>query len=104
MSLIAQALIALLPVLVVTTATAIYLNRRRSNKLYQRLFGLSHDPADDGYIPEMNNRVESIDKNVRELNHDRIDKIEDRLNTLQDSITVIDKRLSENEESDDSKE
>jgi len=98
MSLLTQALIALLPVLVVTTATAIYLNRRKSDRLYQRLFGLSDDPADDGYIPEMNDRVESIDENVHELNHHRIDDIEDRLDTLQASMSSVEQRLTETED------
>jgi len=96
--LLTHILIGVIPVLIVTTGTAIYLNRRKSDRLYQRLFGLEGDPADDGYIPTMNERVENINKNVKELNHDRIDTIENRLDELSEDIGILDSRLIEEEE------
>jgi len=93
MGLLTQVVIAVVPVIIVVTGTAIYLNRRRSNRLYQRLFGLESDPADDGYIPEMNHMVNEIDENVKELNHRRINDIEVRLDELQDSISSIESRI-----------
>jgi len=101
MSLIEQILIAVVPVLMMTIGTAIYLNRRRSNKLYQRLFGMEDDPADDGYIPEMNEAMERIDENVHNLNHNRIDHIEERLDGLGESINKLDDRLMVEERDDE---
>jgi len=94
MGLLTQIVIAVVPVIVVVTGTAIYLNRRRSNKLHQRLFGLESDPADKGYIPEMNDMVNEIDANVKDLNHRRIDDIEARLDELQDSISTLERQIS----------
>jgi len=92
-SLASQLLIAVVPAAAIAAAGAIYLNRRRSDRLYQRLFGMDDDPDDEGYIPQMNTRVQSIDENVRELNHERIDTIEGRLDDLQDSIETLEARL-----------
>jgi len=89
MSLTRQLVIAIVPVLVVSTATAIYLNRRRSDRLYQRLFGINNDPTDEGYIPDMDRRLDSIDENVNDLNHRRIDDIEERLDALHDSVLAL---------------
>jgi len=100
MPLVEQLLIAVVPALILTTGGAIYLNRRKSNRLYQRLFGMGDDAADDGYIPSMNKRVESIDKNVKDLNHRRIDDIEERLDSLGESIETIETRLTVEEEDD----
>jgi len=98
MTLLTQMLIALLPVVVVTTATAIYLNRRKSDKIYQRLFGLSDDPTDNGAMHELSDKIDSIDTNVKDLNHRRIDDIEDRLDTLQESMSALDARLAKEED------
>jgi len=100
MSLIEQTLIAITPLLLATVGTAIYLNRRKADKLYQRMFGLKDDDTDSGAMNEMDAKLEDIGKNVRELNHERIDNIEERLDTLQESITSLEERLTE-EESDD---
>jgi len=95
MALLTQIIIGVIPVLILTTASAIYLNRRRSNKLYQRLFGLDSDPADEGYIPTMKERMESIDENVKELNHHRINNIEDRMDGLDDRLDAIQTHLQD---------
>jgi len=97
MALLTQIVIAVVPIIVVVTGTAIYLNRRRSNRLHQRLFGLESDPADDGYIPEMDRMMNEIDANVKDLNHRRIDDIEERLDTLQESIHSLESRITDQE-------
>jgi len=101
MPLVEQLLIAVVPALILTTGGAIYLNRRKSNRMYQRLFGMGEDAADDGYIPTMNKRVESIDENVKDLNHNRIDDIEERLEDLRKSMETIETRLTEEERADE---
>jgi len=101
MSLLTDAIIALIPLIVVTAAGAIYLNRRRSNKLYQRLFGLDDDPADVGYIPQMSEKMDNISENVEELNHRRITDIEDRMDGLDDRLGEIQRHLREYPDEDD---
>jgi len=101
MTLVAQLLLAIVPVLLVTTGTAIYLNRRKSDRLYQRLFGLQDDETDDGAMHDLFQKIDSIDENVHELNHRRIDDIEARLDTLQESISGLETRLAEEEENDE---
>jgi len=93
MTLLTEILIAVVPLLIVTTATAIYFNRRRSEKLYQRLFGFADDPQDEGAISEMNEKMKSIDANVKDLNHRRIDDIEGRLDTLQDGLESLESKF-----------
>lgn len=44
--------------------TAIYFNRRRLNRLYQRLFGLDADDTDPGYVPEMNEKLDDLREQV----------------------------------------
>jgi len=94
MPLVEQLLIAIVPVTVATAGTAIYLNRRRSEKLYQRLFGINNDPTDEGYIPDMDRRLDSIDENVRDLNHRRIDDIEERLDDLHDGLASLEENMA----------
>jgi len=101
MTLIEQLLVAMVPVVLVTVGTAIYLNRRRSDRLYQRLFGLDDDPEDEGYIPMISEQVEDIDKNVTELNHTRIDTIEEQLNNVHSRIDELNKRMAEQEDEED---
>lgn len=43
-----------------TVATAAYFNRRKLNQLYQRLFGLEADRTDDGYIVEMDRKLDEL--------------------------------------------
>jgi len=93
MSLLTDLVIAVAPILVVATASAIYLNRRSLNQLYQRLFGLDDDPADDGYIQEMDRTMNEIHENVEELNHRRITDIEERLDDLDEKTTDIQMHL-----------
>jgi len=97
MPLLEQLLLAVLPLVVATAGTAIYLNRRKSDKLYQRLFGLEDDPTDDGAMHDITNQLDGIDSNVRELNHERIDNIEERLDKLGESIGMIRERLDDRE-------
>jgi len=98
MPLLTQLLIAILPVLILSTGTAIYLNRRKSDRIYQRLFGLEDDPADKGYIPEMDAKVETINQNVKELNHQRINDIEKQLDGVQSSIENLQTRMDTQED------
>jgi len=91
--LINQILLAVVPVLLLATGTAIYVNRRKSEKLYQRLFGLEDDPQDEGYIPTMSTRLDEINDNVNELNHQRINNIEDRMDTLSERIGDVQAHL-----------
>lgn len=84
-------IIALIPVIAVGAATAIYYNRQKTNKLYQRLFGLNEDEIDDGYIIEMTGKLDKMDGKLDELNHHRIKDIEEKLEELQsrlDKLTV----------------
>jgi len=98
MAAVTQIAIAVIPVLILSTASAIYLNRRRSNRLYQRLFGMDDDPADEGYVPAMTERMETIDANVKELNHQRINDIEDRLDDLQAGLSTLQAHYEDDED------
>jgi len=100
-SILTQLTLAIVPVVVVSGATAIYLNRRKSNMLYQRLFGLSDDPTDNGAMQDITVKVDSIDENVKDLNHNRIDDIEERLEDLRKSMETIETRLTEEERADE---
>lgn len=46
--------------IVLILGTAIYLNRKKLNSLYQRLFGMEADTSDEGYIIEMNEKLDKL--------------------------------------------
>jgi len=98
MSVLLKLLVGIVPVALFTFATAVYLNRRRLNKLHQRLFGLDKDPVDDGYILEMNEKMDRIYDNVQELNQRRLDSVEERLETLTENVRDIRKSVRDEEE------
>jgi len=62
------------------------------------MFGLEDDPTDSGAMNDLSSQIQSIDKNLKDLNHHRIDDIEERLDTLQTSIERLDTRLSDEED------
>lgn len=80
---------------------AIYYNRRQSNKLYQRLFGLDDDNIDDGYMNKMESKLTTMDGKLDELNHQRIENVEIKLDALENQLEDIDKRLIREEETDE---
>jgi len=92
-TLLEQALLTLLPILVVTIGTAIYLNRQKTQALYQRLFGLDEDAADDGFLVRMDDKIDIIDEKMDELNHQRINSLETQVEQIHDRIQDLDERL-----------
>lgn len=100
-SAIEAAIIALIPVVSSVIGTAVYYNRKKTNKLYQRLFGLNEDEIDTGYIIEMTNDMDNIEGKIDELNHKRIQNLEVQMEALQNEVERISERLTEEERSDD---
>lgn len=56
-----------------SVAGAVYLNRRRLDRLYQRLFGLDEDDLDDGVLREIDQKLDRVetrmDEHHREVYH-----------------------------------
>jgi len=99
-SLLEQVLIALLPMIVISAAAAIYLNRQRLNALFQRLFGLDTDNSDDGYLPRLDDKIDILDDKMDELNHQRINALESQVSNVEDRLDRIHERLAVEEEAD----
>jgi len=97
-SLLEQVLIALLPMIVVSAATAIYLNRQRLNALFQRLFGLDTDSSDDGYLPRLDEKIDILDDKMDELNHERISGLESHVGNIEERLQTLNERLLVEEE------
>lgn len=49
-----------------TLSAAVYANRRKLNKLYQRLFGMDADETDEGYMVRMDAKLDRL--------HDQMDR------------------------------
>lgn len=60
-----------------TLGTAVYLNRRRLNKLWQRLFGMEADATDDGYIIEMDQKLDNLCEQMNEQHQQVYSKLEE---------------------------
>lgn len=45
---------------IATIGGGVYSNRQKINMLFQRLFGMDADPGDEGYIEEMNEKLDEI--------------------------------------------
>lgn len=58
-----------------TLAAAVYANRRRLNSLYQRLFGMGADETDEGYVIEMDRKLDRLYEQMNRQHHDVYEKL-----------------------------
>lgn len=49
-----------------TLGGAVYFNRRRLNRLWQRLFGMDDDETDEGYIVEIDTKLDTLQEQMNE--------------------------------------
>lgn len=84
-------IITLTPVVLSVVGTAIYMNRRRINKLYQRLFGMSEDDTDRGYIVRINNTIQEINKENKVMRKEMEEQHQELMNEFYDNKEQIEK-------------
>lgn len=93
----------LMTVIFVVGGVILY-NRKKTDKLYQRLFGLEEDDVDSGYMVNMEKKLEEMDGKLDELNHQRIQDLEVQLEGLENELDELNKRITVEERSDDTEE
>lgn len=86
-------LTTLIPLAIIILGTAIYYNRKKTDKLYQRLFGLNADEIDKGYILKMSSDMKNIEEKLDKLNHRRIQDIEIQIDELQSSLKTVESNV-----------
>lgn len=86
-------LTALIPLAIIILGTAVYYNRQKTNKLYQRLFGLNADKIDKGYILKMSKDMDSIEEKIDELNQSKIRTIEAQIEELQNDLQAVEENM-----------